>query len=363
MTRQRVRFGAGTLTELPAEVERLGGTRAALLSGPVLSGIAQQLGELLGPLAVTTFCKATMHTPVEVTEHALRRLREHDVDCLVAVGGGSAIGLSKALALRTGWPQVVLPTTYAGSEVTPVLGQTEGGQKHTLSSPDVLPESVIYDVKLTMALPVDLSITSGMNALAHAVEALYAPQADHLTDRMAMDAIARIACGLPSIASCPSDPGARAAVLFGACLAGSCLASVGMGLHHKLCHTLGGTFGLPHSATHTVLLPHVIAYNAPAAPEAIAKVAKTLAVADPAAGLYDLIERLHGPTSLRTLGMNEANLHKAAELATATSYPNPRSPTTEEVHELLRAAWAGDRPTVPTDAGEADEWSSTAWSR
>lgn len=356
MSPQRVRFGSGTIAELAAEVERLGGTRVAVLSGPALSDLAHQIGHTLGPLGVAAFGKAAMHTPVEVTERALGLLRGRDVDCLVAVGGGSTIGLSKALAFRTGWPQVVLPTTYAGSEVTPVLGQTEYGQKHTITSPDVLPESVIYDVELTLDLPVELSVTSGMNALAHAVEALYAPQADECTERMATDAIARIAFGLPLIADCPTDPGARAAVLFGACQAGCCLASVGMGLHHKLCHTLGGAFGLPHSQTHTVLLPHVIAYNASAAPDAIGLVGKALGVPDPAGGLFDLIVRLGGPTSLRRLGMAECELRNAAELATSTSYPNPRPPTTDDVYGMLRAAWSGDRPTVPAPA---DGWERT----
>lgn len=346
MNRQRVRFGCGTVAELHGEVERLGGTRVAVLSGPVLSAVADRVAEVLGPLAVTAFRDATMHTPVEVTERALHLLRAQGVDCLVAVGGGSTIGLSKALALRTGWPQIVLPTTYAGSEVTPVLGQTECGQKHTISSPDVLPESVIYDVALTLDLPVAMSVTSGMNALAHAVEAMYAPQADECTERTAVDAITRIVSGLPTIAERPSDPGARAAVLFGACQAGCCLSSVGMGLHHKLCHTLGGSFGMPHSATHTVLLPHVIAYNAPAVPKPIGKVAAALGVPDPAVGLFDLVASLDGPTSLCALGMAESDLRRAAELATVTSYPNPRRPTPDDIDVLLRAAWSGERPSL-----------------
>jgi alcohol dehydrogenase class IV/protocatechuate 3,4-dioxygenase beta subunit len=344
----RVVFGAGTVSCLRAEVERLGASRVLLVARP---SVAVSARDVLGPLLVAEFGGAATHTPVDVTEQALKVLRENDVDCLVAIGGGSATGLSKALAVRTGLPQVILPTTYAGSEVTPVLGETEGGRKTTRSSPEILPETVIYDVELTLGLRLPVSVPSGINALAHAVEALYSPQANPITDSMALDAISRIARGLPAVVSHPSDVDARGDLLQAAWLAGTCLATVGMGLHHKLCHTLGGSFDLPHAPTHTVILPHAMAYNAPAAPGAMARIAEALGVSDAPSGVFDLVVRAGGPASLRELGMAESDLARAAELATAEPYPNPRELTHDGVEDLLRAAWRGERPgggrTIP----------------
>lgn len=350
----RVVFGAGTVDRVRAEVARLGGTRALLLSGPHVAAAAARVREELGELLAAEFDGATMHTPVPVTEEALELLRKTSADCLVAVGGGSTTGLSKALALRTDLPQVVLPTTYAGSEVTPVLGETRDGRKVTRSSAAVLPETVVYDVDLTRSLPLETSVTSGINALAHAVEALYSAEANPLVDRLALEAISRIARSLPRLATDPSDLDARSDLLHAAWLAGTCLASVGMGLHHKLCHTLGGSFGLPHAATHTVVLPHAMAYNAAAAPEAMRRIAEALGVDDAPTGMFDLIAGVHGPTSLRELGMAEPDLPEAARLAVATPYPNPRELTAEGIGELLDAAWHGRRPaTAAPAAGRA----------
>jgi maleylacetate reductase len=351
----RVVFGAGTAERVREEVTRLGCSRALVLSGPRIAAAAKRVRETLGPMAVAGFDGAAMHTPVEATERALRVVDEHAADCLVAVGGGSTTGLAKALALRTDLPQVILPTTYAGSEVTPVLGETADGRKTTQSSLSVLPGTVIYDVDLTLDLPVALSVISGVNAIAHAVEALYSPQAGPLTDAMALDAIGRMARALPRIAADPSDREARADALQAAWQAGICLGTVGMGLHHKLCHTLGGSFGLPHAETHTVVLPHVMAYNAPAVPDVMDRVAAALGVPDAASGMFDLVTRLNGPTALRTLGLAEADLSRAAELATATPYPSPREPVAEEVTGLLRDAWAGRRPEPRRPAGLTEQ--------
>ncbi|MEY9968554.1 maleylacetate reductase [Streptacidiphilus sp. MAP12-16] len=342
----RVVFGNGTLGSLRAEVERLGCSRALVLTTPGRAGWAAGVADVLGKLAAAEFTGAAAHTPTDVTERALAVVREHAVDCLVAVGGGSTIGLSKALAVRSGLPQIVVPTTYAGSEVTPVLGETADGVKTTRSAPEILPGTVVYDVALTLGLPVALSVTSGVNALAHAVEALYAPQANPVTDQLALRAVALMSAALPRIAANPADPDARADALQAAWLAGTCLGTVGMGLHHKLCHTLGGSFGLPHAATHTVVLPHALAYNAPAAPDAMRRIAQALGAADAPTGVYDLVSALHGPVSLRELGLREDDLVRAAELATAAPYPNPREVTRVGVSALLRAAWEGSRPAT-----------------
>ncbi|MER5221764.1 maleylacetate reductase and hydroxyquinol 1,2-dioxygenase domain-containing protein [Streptomyces flaveus] len=344
----RVLFGAGTVRRVREEAERLGASRVLLLSdgSPALRKDTERLREDLGDLVAAEFDGAAMHTPVEVTERVLELVRDQGVDCLVAIGGGSTTGLSKALAVRTDLPQLIVPTTYAGSEVTPVLGETVDGRKTTRSSPAILPETVMYDVELTLGLPVTVSVTSGVNALAHAVEALYSPDADPVTDAMALEAVAAIARALPAVHDDPSDVEARAELLQAAWLAGVCLGTVGMGLHHKLCHTLGGTFGLPHAETHTVVLPHAMAYNAPAAPEAMERIARALGADDAPTGVFDLIHRVGGPTSLRDLGMTEADLDHAAELATAQPYPNPRELTRAGIADLLRDAWQGNRPAV-----------------
>ncbi|MCU1679764.1 MAG: alcohol dehydrogenase [Amycolatopsis sp.] len=344
----RVVFGSGTAKRVRDEVERLGHSRVLLLASPQLDVPAGQVSDVLGDLLVARFDGAAMHTPVEVTEQALDVLREHDADCVVAIGGGSTTGLAKALAVRTGVDQVILPTTYAGSEVTPVLGETEGGRKTTRSAPEILPETVIYDVDFTLGLPLNLSVTSGVNALAHAVEALYSPQANPIVDAMALDAISGIARALPRLREDPWNLDARGDLLRGAWLAGTCLGAVGMALHHKLCHTLGGSFDLPHAETHTVILPHAMAYNAPATRDVMARIAAALGVPDAPSGMYDLIVAAGGPTSLRELGMRETDLSRAAELATAKPYPNPRELTTEGIVALLDDAWHGRRPEAPT---------------
>lgn len=344
----RVVFGAGTLSRLREEVHRLGAARALVLSTPGRAGLAGRAREALGASAAGEFTGAAPHTPVEVTEEAVRAARELGADCLVAVGGGSTTGLAKAVSVRTGLPQVVVATTYAGSEVTPVLGETEDGVKTTRSAPEILPDTVLYDVDLTLDLPVPVSVTSGVNALAHAVEALYAPGADPVTEQLAVRAVELLGRALPRIAAAPDDRDARAEALEAAWLAGTCLGTVGMGLHHKLCHTLGGAFGLPHAATHTVVLPYAMAYNAPAAPDAMRRVARALGAPDAPTAVHDLVNGLDGPLTLRELGLAEDELARAADLATTTPYPNPREVTRDGVAALLGDAWAGRRP-APAD--------------
>jgi alcohol dehydrogenase class IV len=343
----RVVFGSGTLAQVRAEVERLGIARAMVLTTPQQVAHGEAVVARLGDRAAGAFHGAAMHTPVEVTRAALEAARSVAADGVVAIGGGSTTGLGKALAVRTGMPQVVIPTTYAGSEMTPILGETEGGQKTTRSSPDILPETVIYDVDLTLDLPAALSGVSGINAIAHAVEALYARDANPITSLMAEQAIAALARALPEIAAAPRDPHARADALYGAWLCGTCLGAVGMALHHKLCHVLGGAFGLPHAETHTVVLPHAAAYNAQAVPDAMARVARALGAsatnAAPAA-LYELAGRVGAPRGLAALGMAEADLARAADLAVANPYWNPRPLERAAIHDLLTRAFHGQPP-------------------
>jgi len=342
----RVVFGAGTLAQAPGELARLGVARALVLTTPAQADHGRAVAALLGDRAAGVFSGAMMHTPVDVTLAALARMRELGAGGVVAIGGGSTIGLGKAIAVRTGVPQLAIPTTYAGSEMTPILGETEAGHKTTRRSLDILPEAVIYDVYLTLGLPVPLSGTSGINAIAHAVEALYAEDANPIISLLAEQGIAALARALPAIAGAPSDRSARRDALYGAWLCGVCLGSVGMALHHKLCHVLGGTFGLPHAETHTVLLPHAVAYNAPAAPEAMARAARALGVPgiDAATALYELAGAVGAPRSLAELGMPEGGIDRAADLAVQNPYWNPRPLERTALRELLARAFAGARP-------------------
>jgi len=287
-----------------------------------------------------------MHTPVEATDKALEVVGELEADAVVAVGGGSATGLGKAIALRTDLPQIVLPTTYAGSEMTPILGETKDGVKTTQRTPKVLPEVVIYDVDLTLGLPPAIAVTSGINAMAHAVEALYARDRNPVISLMAEEGIRSLARALPGIVEDPHDREARADALYGAWLCGACLGAVGMALHHKLCHVLGGTFDLPHAETHTIVLPHAAAYNAPAAPDAMDRIARALGVADAAKGLFELAGRLGAKQALRDIGMPADGVGQAVKATLAAPYWNPRPLEEDALRNLLTRAWNGDPPQV-----------------
>jgi maleylacetate reductase len=343
----RVVFGSGTVTQLRSEAERLNLHRILVLSTPGRGEAqAREIAALLGDLAVGIHAGAIMHTPVEATEKALQVVRELGADAVVAVGGGSTTGLGKAIALRTDLPQIVLPTTYAGSEMTPILGETKGGVKTTQRTLKVLPEVVIYDVDLTLRLPPATAATSGMNAMAHAVEALYAKDRNPVTSLMAEEGIRSLARALPDIAVDPRDREARSDALYGAWLCGTCLGAVGMALHHKLCHVLGGTFDLPHAETHTIILPHAAAYNAPAAPDAMVRIAKALDAADAAGGLFELAGRLGAKQALRDIGMPADGIERAVQTTLATPCWNPRSLEENGLRDLLTRAWNGDPPRI-----------------
>jgi maleylacetate reductase len=285
----RVLFGSGTIDRLGDEAERLGIKRALVLTTRQQREDGARLGERLRGRLAAVFSEARMHTPVDVTEAAIKVVEANDIDGLVAVGGGSTVGLGKALSLRTGLPQIAVPTTYAGSEMTPILGETRRGLKTTQRSRDLVPDTVIYDVDLTIGLPSAMSAASGMNAIAHAVEALYAPDANPVTSLMAEEGIAALGRALPHIVKDLADKLARQDALYGAWLSGTYLGAVGMSLHHKLCHVLGGSFDLPHAQTHAIVLPHATAYNAAAAPEAMMRIARALGAPNTAFGLYDLV--------------------------------------------------------------------------
>jgi maleylacetate reductase len=344
MSPTRVVFGTGTTKRLPGELERLGIRRALVLASPRQQVQLGDLTLLTGARLAGSFADAVVHTPVPVTDRAMDVVRELKPDGIVAIGAGATTGLGKAIALRTGLPQLVLPTSYAGSEMTAVLGETRDGVKTTQSSPKILPEAVIYDVALTLSMPPKFSALSGMNAIAHAVEALYARDGNPIISLMAEEGIAKLAAALPRLAGAPGDVDIRSDALYGAWLCGVCLGSVGMALHHKLCHTVGALFDLPHAETHTVLLPHTAAYNAPATTDAMARVSRALGAASAAEGLFRLSEQLQVPRSLAEIGMPEDGVDRAAELAMKNPYWNPRPIEQAGLRNLLARAWRGQQP-------------------
>ncbi|HEY8983928.1 MAG TPA: maleylacetate reductase [Streptomyces sp.] len=343
----RVVMAPGALDRLPAELDHAGLERVLILCSPGQRALGESVAALIGDRAAGIHAHAQMHVPTDTADAARKRAEEVDADGCVAVGGGSAIGLGKAVALRHGLPVIAVPTTYAGSEMTPVWGLTEDGVKRTGRDPRVLPVSVLYDPVLTVPLPTDVSVTSGINAIAHAVEALYAPDASPVIGLMAEEGVRALAAALPDVAADGTDLDARARAQYGAWLCGACLGATTMSLHHKLCHTLGGTLGLPHAPTHTVVLPHALAYNQRAAPGAVAALGRALGTsADPATLLWDLAGRLGAPRSLRELGMAQDDIDEVVRLALAAPYANPREVTPEGLTRLLRDAWSGEPPAV-----------------
>ncbi|MDR1968240.1 MAG: maleylacetate reductase [Burkholderiaceae bacterium] len=344
---QRVVFGAGALRHLPREIEALGAKRALVLSTPEQRGQAERVAQMLGTHAAGVFDRAVMHVPIETAREARERARQLGADCAVAIGGGSTTGLGKAIALDSGLPILAIPTTYAGSEMTPIYGLTEAGLKKTGKDARVLPRTVIYDPELSRSLPVSLSVTSGINAIAHAAEGLYAQDSNPVMDLMAQEGIAAIARALPAIRRQPDGIEARADALYGAWLCGTVLGSVGMALHHKLCHTLGGSFNLPHAEVHTVVLPYAIAFNAAAAPRAMERIAKALGTRSAPAGLQALARDNGAPVALKDIGMKAENLDRATDIAVSNPYWNPRpfGPAERDaIRALLQRAFDGDPP-------------------
>jgi maleylacetate reductase len=335
----RVVFGDGCLSGLADEVARLGLSRVLVVTTEGRRPLGELVASVLGAAAAGVYTGARSHVPVDVAAAGAKVAREVAADGCVAVGGGSAIGLVKAISLDTGLPSVCVPTTYSGSEMTPVWGLTENGAKRTGRDFAVLPRTVLYDPDLTLDLPARTSAESGMNALAHAVEALYAPDVTPIVALMAEESIRLLATSLPAVVADPHDHIARALALRGAWLAGSCLGATTMSLHHKICHVLGGMFDLPHAAAHAVVLPSVAEFNLPAAPSAAAALRRALDTDDPLVALRRLGRELGTPASLAALGLSENALVLVAEAVITAGCANPRPVTGRDVLDILHSAW------------------------
>jgi maleylacetate reductase len=366
----RVVFGEGVVRRLDDEAEHLGMTRALVITSKRLAGLAQ---ELLGARAVMTVTDIVPQVPAALAASAVAVAGRVRADGLVALGGGSVIGVAKAVARESGLPIVAVPTTYSGSEMSSIWGITEGSLKRTGRDARVRPRAVLYDPELTRDLPPALAGASGLNGAAHAVEALYARDADPITRVLAEDALRALAAHLPHVVSRTPERrrGSLAGALYGAWLAGVCLDRAAMGVHHKICHVLGGSFGLPHAEVHAVVLPHAAAFNRDAAPEAMGRLSAALASAEPPpmtigtpmssaaprsapspgndapAALFALAARLGAPRSLSALGMKRGDLDRAAELVTQSPYGNPRPVDRKGIRALLDDAFEGREPAGP----------------
>ncbi|MGF1476821.1 MAG: maleylacetate reductase [Geminicoccaceae bacterium] len=340
----RVKFGAGSRHHVAEEIEKLGCSRALVLSTPQQAETALGFVEEIGERAAGAFTRARMHTPVEVTREAIDHVRETNADCLVAIGGGSTTGLGKAIALHTDLPQIVVPTTYAGSEATPILGQTENGRKTTLTDARVQPEVIVYDPELVRPLPVSMTVTSALNAMAHAAEALYARDRNPVSTALAVEGLEAFERALPKVVQDPQDLEGRGETLYGAWLCGTVLGQVGMALHHKLCHTLGGSFDLPHAETHAIVLPHAIAFYARGVPQRLEPLCRIFGGSNAGTALHDFARSVDAPLALRDLGLDEGNLDRAADLAVENPYWNPEPIQRDAIRTLLQAAWEGAKP-------------------
>ncbi|MDN8615128.1 maleylacetate reductase [Variovorax ginsengisoli] len=343
---QRVLFGHGCLAKVADELARMGASKALVLCTPPQRAQAERVADLLGASAAGIFDGAVMHVPIESARAAREAAARLGADAAVAIGGGSTVGLGKAIALESGLPILAIPTTYAGSEMTPIYGLTENGLKRTGKDPRVLPRTVIYDPALTLGLPVGLSVVSGINAIAHAAEGLYAVDGNPVCDLMAVEGIAALGRALPGIHANPADTQARRDALYGAWLCGTVLGSVGMALHHKLCHTLGGSFNLPHAETHTIVLPHVLAYNAAAAAGAMQRIAAALNAASAPQAVHALALANGAPVGLKQIGMREQDLDRACGLALQNAYANPRPVEAQALRQLLQDAFDGVAPRI-----------------
>jgi maleylacetate reductase len=335
---QRVMFAAGAITRVSEEAARLGMERALVIATPGSGArLGQSVVEMLGARGAGLHAQAVVHVPKAVAEAGLAAARGTKADGLVAVGGGAAIGLAKAIALATGLPILALPTTYSGSEVTPIFGTTDGARKVTGRDAKVLPRTIVYDPDLTQGLPAAVSAASGLNAVAHCVEGLWVAERTPVTVALAAEAMRRFAGYLPRVVTDGADREAREQCLIAAWLAGAVLCA-GTALHHKLAHVLGG-LGLPHAETHAIILPHVARFNLAAAEEARARLGDALGDDDPAGALAAMLRRFPIPQRLRDVGFDKAKADFVAGEAAAMKITVPRAVSADDVRTILMAAY------------------------
>jgi maleylacetate reductase len=360
----RVLFGRGAASEVGREAGALG-ERVLFVCTPSLkaSPHADRIRAVLGNLLVAEFTEVAPHVPRETVEAARALAMRERADVVVAMGGGSAIGVGKGVVLgNLGTPHpdliglppadsrstryenayspkggreialIAIPTTYAGSELTPTVGITDLAEKRKFvqRNPVVLPKLAVYDVELTLDLSAELTASTALNALAHSVEAGYARNVNPLVPPVAEEGIRRILRSLPACIADGHDVEAREELLRGAYLGGFSIANATMALHHGLCHVLGGHTGIAHGVVNAIMLPHVMRFNAEFAPDALTPVVAAALVAS-----------LPLPQRLRDAGVAAEVLplivQEAAASATVTANPKPVSEA--DIIAILDSAW------------------------
>jgi maleylacetate reductase len=338
---QRVCFGSGEAAQMvPRELSKLGASKVMVIAAKAETELADRV--TAGAQVALRYDDVVMHVPADVAGRGREAAARSGADALVSVGGGSTTGLAKAIALTTGLPIVAVPTTYAGSEATSVWGLTEGARKTTGTDARVLPRVIVYDAELTTSLPVPMSVASGLNALAHCIDSMWAPHADPIDQALAGEGIRALRAGLPAVAADPAGLDGREQVLYAAYLSAVAFASAGSGLHHKICHVLGGAYNLPHAQTHAVVLAYVLAFNGAAAPDAERRIAGAFGAGRAIEGLESLRRELDAPRALRDFGFAENDIPSAAEAIVPAVPPgNPRPVTARDLRRLLHAAWEG----------------------
>ncbi|KAB5578168.1 iron-containing alcohol dehydrogenase [Coniochaeta sp. 2T2.1] len=352
----RVVFGPNSINSLPEELQRLGSKRPIIVCSPTRISLATTIRGILEKASIPLagiLDRAVVHVPVDITESSVAYVEHQSADCVISVGGGSAVGLGKALCFRTGLPHICIPTTYSGSEMTAILGELKDGKKVAVTDLKILPSTVIYDVTLTMELPQHLTSVSGLNAMAHSVEALYAKDANPVMSLVALESLTCLAKSLPLVASEPTSTEARSSVLYGAFLAGMAVASTGIALQHKLAHTVAGCCDLPHAETHAILLPHTVAYNLPSLGSdvidrfGIALVGRPgVSAQEIVSAITSIMQTLGVRCALKDIGMKEEDISRTAHIAMEKQYWNPRSLELDRIKEVIRRAWAGETARV-----------------
>jgi maleylacetate reductase len=348
----RVVVAAGALGQVPEEVDRLEKRRVLLIGGGTSTREAfLRVREGLGDRVAGVVGGSTQYVPADLADDAASTAREVGADVLVTVGGGSATGLGKVLAFTCDVPLIAVPTTYSGSEMTAIWGRTTAGRKHTAFDIRVLPRAVVYDPEVCAGMPARLAGASGMNALAHCLEALWSAGANPITTSLAVDGGRRLIEGLPRVVDDPADVDSHGGNLIGACLAGVALAQAGIAVHHRTCHVLGGGWQLPHAETHAAVLPHSTALVASRAPDAMVHASRILGDRDAPGALFELLERLRLPTTLSALGMPEDGLDEAARRVMEGSRDDPLVPDEQAVRQMLDDAFFGRNPRGRSNLG------------
>ncbi len=338
----KIYFGEGQLEKITDIVKELGGTRLFVIAANRAMPIVDKLAASIGQTNVFHFSKTIQHVPNEVVEEAVNLALENRSDLVIAIGGGSAIGLAKGMALQNRLPILAVPTTYAGSEMTNIYGISSAGMKNVGRDMVVLPKSVIYDPSLTAGLPLLLAATSSMNAMAHLIEALYAHDSNPVTYHLSLTGIEFLKEGMEKLIAEKSLKDANSLLQFGSYLAGKALCEVAMSLHHKTAHVLGGSFNMDHSKVHTVLLPYVLKCQMPGlSASLISDLQTVLDDKKPANKLKSMAEDMGAATSLKTIGFEEKNIPGAVNILSAAKYPNP-VPVNEKLYQtLLKMAYDG----------------------